>query len=279
MRICVLVTCYNRRELTLHNIGLLHDALTASAVEFAIVLVDDGSDDGTADSVRERYPLVDVVLGTGSLFWSGGMRLAYSESLSLGKFDAYLLFNDDVRLDVSVAARAVTRFVERNRSDEWILVGATIGSDGTLTYSGYVEQSRVRALSFGLVTPVPLMDRECDTFNANFVIVPSRVMTAVGGIGAGYQHDLGDIALGLSARAIGVRSAVYGEPVGVCDRGPGLAERARRLPRRKRWTFLFSFPNDPRPVAYFAWHHRPRVLLPVYVASSVLWRLRTCLAA
>ena len=61
--IAVLMTCYNRRETTLECLESLFKAQVPKETTLSIYLVDDGSTDGTGDSVRERYPAVKVLNG------------------------------------------------------------------------------------------------------------------------------------------------------------------------------------------------------------------------
>jgi GT2 family glycosyltransferase len=59
--------------------------------------VDDGSTDDTATAVSQRFPQVKILQGTGSLFWNGGMRIAFAQALQ-HDYDYYLWLNDDTVL-------------------------------------------------------------------------------------------------------------------------------------------------------------------------------------
>ncbi len=72
--------------------------------QFDVFLVDDGCTDGTGDRVLELPLATTVIKGSGSLYWNRGMALAYdSARSSKKKFDAYMLYNDDVLLNESFA--------------------------------------------------------------------------------------------------------------------------------------------------------------------------------
>ena len=100
---CIVIPVYNRRTLTLQCLD--HLQWCASLADWRVVLVDDGSTDGTADEVRTRFPHVDIVQGSGDLFWTGAIRLGMQRSLALGT-DVIVWLNDDTTPDEASLRRA-----------------------------------------------------------------------------------------------------------------------------------------------------------------------------
>src|SRR5580700_8623826 len=96
-QIAVLMTSFNRREVTLKSVAALFQQRKAEGVQFTVFLVNDGSTDGTDEAVHSRFPDVRVLQGDGTLFWNGGMRMAF-ETAARESFDAYLFLNDDTFL-------------------------------------------------------------------------------------------------------------------------------------------------------------------------------------
>ena len=104
----VLLPVHNRRELTRKFI----DCLTAQTYpKVQLVVIDDGSTDGTADMVRQKLPTAVVLEGTGDWWWSGSMQRGYEWLSRHGPNfqDMVLLANDDVTFAPDFVARAVER--------------------------------------------------------------------------------------------------------------------------------------------------------------------------
>jgi len=75
--IAALLTSFNRRTKTLQCLSELAKQLLPKGHRIEVFLVDDRSSDGTGDAVRREFPSVNLIEGTGALYWCGGMRLAW----------------------------------------------------------------------------------------------------------------------------------------------------------------------------------------------------------
>ena len=63
--------------------------------EFRVIVVDDGSADETAAELARAYPEVEVVTGSGNLFWTAGVNRGIERALALGA-DRVMTLNNDV---------------------------------------------------------------------------------------------------------------------------------------------------------------------------------------
>src|SRR6476619_3291160 len=96
----VIIPVHNGLEFTRRCLS----ALTGQGpAEFETFLVDDGSTDGTAESVHSEHPEVTVLRGDGSLWWSGAVNAGCHQAIACGA-DVVVLFNND---NVECSAGAV----------------------------------------------------------------------------------------------------------------------------------------------------------------------------
>lgn len=91
--IAVVIPVHNRRQMTLRCLRSLfladHDGLYVH-----IIVVDDGSTDGTSDAILERYPSVEIIHGDGNLWYTAATNRGIQAAL-LRRPDCILTSNDD----------------------------------------------------------------------------------------------------------------------------------------------------------------------------------------
>jgi GT2 family glycosyltransferase len=213
-RLAALLTCHNRRDQTLRCLSSLTAAkkVASARVMVATFLVDDGCTDGTAAAVRSQFPDVHVIAGTGSLFWCGGMRLAWTHAAA-NDYDGYLWLNDDVTLDDDAIERLLAASSRLSRDDgAAIVVGGTRAEEaGTMhaaTYGGLGAEG---------VLPTSADVRRIDLFNGNIVLVSRRAFQVLGGLSPAYTHGLADIDYGVRAKKAGVPVWLAAGSLGSCS--------------------------------------------------------------
>jgi GT2 family glycosyltransferase len=205
-KLAVLVTCYNRAEVTGRALDSLIRAMPPG-IEWRIFAVDDNSSDGTLSILRGLGDGVEVIVGSGSLYWAGGMRLAESAALRWQP-DYYLWFNDDAQLDILETGSLLNTVISSgDRKSVW--VGALSSSRGTILYG-----PRQRVLGNPLAFEITSLESRAATFNGNFVLIPADVVTMVGGVPAGYRHGYADLVFGLRCAGAGVVIRTWTNPVG-----------------------------------------------------------------
>jgi len=63
---------------------------------YQIIVIDDGSNDGTEDWIKTNYPQTIILKGDGNLWWSGGINEGMKYALNTLKSDYLLWWNNDI---------------------------------------------------------------------------------------------------------------------------------------------------------------------------------------
>lgn len=190
MSIAVLMTCHNRRDVTLLCLKRLYDIRK----DLDVYCVDDASSDGTSEAIRQNYPQVCLLFGTGNLFWCRGMNFAWKEAMKYGGYDYYFWLNDDLILyDI-----AFKELIEcSNYQDDKAIIAGLVQEERTkdAIYGGTSFEGKLLSASGNM--------QDVKNLNGNFVLVPKSIVEKIGTFDEVYHHDLGDVDYGLTAREAG----------------------------------------------------------------------------
>jgi GT2 family glycosyltransferase len=258
VKLIAVLTCFNRKSLTLRCLDALATSARMAEVDLNVILVDDASTDGTADAVRTSFPSVEIVEGSGTLFWNRGMHEGYARALQR-PVDHYLWINDDTHLVPGALASMLHQSTELARLEgkPVIVVGATAErAGGMISYGGRVAQSRMRPFNYRLVwnerRPVP-----CEAMEGNCVLIPYEVAQRVGNLDPVFEHAMGDTDYGLRALKEGFRIFVATGVVGYCSINPTRGTYSdASLPLRTRWRLIRSRKGLPlRSWLHFSRRH------------------------
>jgi GT2 family glycosyltransferase len=117
-RVAVVVPVHNKIELTQRFLGSFQKVTYPN---YTLIIVDDGSTDGTSEIVKQHYPHVVVLQGDGELWWSGATNLGTSYALAHG-YDYVLTINNDTLVHPDFLSQLVATAEANPRS----IVGSRI---------------------------------------------------------------------------------------------------------------------------------------------------------
>ena len=268
-KIAVLITSHNRKEKTMHCLSALFSC-ELSSWTIQVYLVDDGSSDGTSDMVKEKFPHVMIIRGTGDLFWAGGMRLAW-EVASSGDPDGYLLLNDDTILYKDALATLLETHLAiiQKYGIRGISIGSTCDPDsGEFTYGGFKLKNKITS-HVAAVQPDPNKMRRCDMANANIMLIPKEVALKVGELSKAFTHSLADFDYTLRASRAGIPVMVCKSYCGTCVNDHGNSWVSADQPLQARINYL----KDAKHLAYQEYLHYMKIHFPLYwpVSFVMLW--------
>lgn len=199
LRTFVIIPAHNRRDVTLAALtGLRSDWVTDV---FDVIVVDDGSTDGTAEAVRANHPNVHLLQGTGDLFWTGAMEMGMRYAIANGA-DCCVWMNDDLDFESGSIRR---------------LVALATAKLAIVTAQGITEREELPPLPFeflhrgsrGLLLAPPAFHGaeyvRVDTCRGNLVAIPRQVIASIGyPDGRNIPHMAGDTDYGLRATRAGI---------------------------------------------------------------------------
>ena len=239
-KIAVLMTCYNRVEKTLKCLDHLYNATVPENALVDIYLVDDNSPDQTGKIVKDKYPNVNVILGTGSLYWNRGMRLAWKKARQQRDYDFYLWLNDDTYIYTNALQSIFTDYYHlRNDGIEAIISGVCCDSiSNEISYGG-----RDRKYKFIVPNGLP---QPCRYINGNFTLVSKKIFYKLTYFSNRYVHAAGDHDYGLRAKKKGFNCYVSSSVLAICSHGEDAVRNwlDPNVPLRKRIRNLFSIKGE-----------------------------------
>lgn len=198
----IVTPVYNRKEITLAYLENLSDY--GDLQRYHVVIVDDGSTDGTADAIRTRYPEVIVLPGNGDLWWTGamarGMQYAYDQGA-----EYFFWLNDDC-LPIENALSQMESFMRQQANT---LVSAsfyTAEATAPVRVSGFRGRQGMLANAGEVV--------EVDGVSGWCVGIPRAVFSKIGPPNAWkFPHYAGDSMYTLTATRAGFRAYILGDAI------------------------------------------------------------------
>lgn len=116
--VCIVTPVFNRLPATLSFLKSLENQ---SYKNIKIIIVNDGSTDGTAIEIARLFPQVIVIEGKSSYWWSAGTNLGVRYALVNGADYIYTVNND-----VKLMSDTIAKLVSAARSSKKTLIGTTI---------------------------------------------------------------------------------------------------------------------------------------------------------
>lgn len=237
----ILIACYNRKDKTLRCLRRLHTI----NYNFDVYLVDDQSTDGTSEAVDIEFPQVNIILGTGNLFWNRSMHLAWQHA-SKKSYDYYIWLNDDVVLyeffftelfecSALCHEKSIVSGIVESHNKTQILYGGTDNNKKLLLPNEKMQ----------LIT----------NMNGNIVLIPKFVFMVLGNLDYMFHHDLGDVDYGLRAKKNNINVFTTRVAIGSCESNSFCRVRLWNSSIINRFKKLYS-PLGNHPSINFYFRHK-----------------------
>ncbi len=287
IRVAAVIPVYNRRDTTLQCLRSL-SRIDRSGLDFRVFIVDDGSNDGTSEAVRQQYPEVEIAEGTGDLHYAAGTNVGVRAAQKWTPH-FYLLMNDDAVFHEQFLRRLVETALDNERSVVGSLlllwdqphVVFQVGQEWKTAQGGWIIPDDLTAFNVGY------KPFEVECLVGNCTLVPAQAVEECGVLDAKtFPHGWGDAQYFMRLRKAGWRLMVDPRSYVWCE------PNTNPPPLHTRPVgdiFLTLFVNRKHPLNFqrqfvARWHSAPNRLLAIpafgmYVASIAAKSLRYALGS
>lgn len=270
----VVIPVFNRLAFT---VACLRSLRQQTSQAFSTIVVDDGSTDGTAACLARDFPEVEVLPGSGQLFWTAAVNLGIRRALALGA-DRVLTLNNDVVAPPDFIAEMLRWSAREPRAllgplELDAATGQPVFGGETFSFLTHVRRSLLDTLPparrQGLhpVTYLP----------GRGLLIPAAVFEAIGLFDERrLPHYLADYDFTSGARRRGFPVYVnYATHLTTYPDESGQAQTRRRRSLRGYWQHLFGIRGggNLRNFSFFALKNAPWPYLPLFLLNGYARRL------
>lgn len=254
-RLYILLPVHNRRETTRVFVQCL---LNQTFTNWHLVLIDDGSVDGTAELITGLVKDLTVIRGNGTWWWAKSLQkgIEWLRSNNCQDDSVVLIINDDIEFEADFLEKGVAKAM----SEPDLLVKSYVYGRKRL----HLVDAGIRLNWLNLTASVIAGDEEADCISTRGVFLSWATLTSIGSFRPRLlPHYLSDYEL--SIRAKRRRARIMADPF-LTLRTPDPAGNFRGMPERfrERVRFMVSNRCHSNPIHW---------MLFVWMAAPWRWKL------
>ncbi len=193
VKVALVIPVYNRRETTLQGLRSL-SRIDKTGLDVRVIIVNDGSTDGTSEAVRRDFPDVQLVEADGSLHYAGGTNRGIEAAMEWGADYVGTMNDDSIFHD-----QFLQRMLEAAENNPRSVIGALlllwnephkvfqVGQVWETFFGGWHIPTNLTAFS------VPDTTFEVDCLVGNCTLIPAEAIRECGLMDeARFRHGWGD---------------------------------------------------------------------------------------
>ncbi|HVZ10833.1 MAG TPA: glycosyltransferase family 2 protein [Candidatus Paceibacterota bacterium] len=258
----ILIPVHNRKLMTL---TCLEAISTQTYHQIKVTVIDDGSIDGTSESIQKKFPDVNLIRGDGTWWWGGAMNKGLASVLpQMEDEDFVLLLNDDTKFNNQYIEYLVHASTSNNRA----LVGslarnlhnpANVKDGGIrIDWEKFIFNKEYREGPHIIAV---------DALSGRGMLVPAEVFRKIGDFGTLFPQVASDLNFSLRAKRAGFNLVMSYDAVILSD------DVLEKIKRPFFWRYFNRKSNDNiRSRLLIAWLHAPSLRLKIKDTFIICWR-------
>lgn len=184
IKITILIPVYNRIEITKLGLTSLYDAIKyytencKKHYSIGIIVIDDGSTDGSSLWIEKNYPEINILKGNGNLWWTGAINTGARYAIENLSTDYVILWNDDTSCEITYFIELENILSSHNND---IIVGSTIlNSDNNQLWSKLLYFNPITGTSSYKEVSFPFGKKTLNWLTGMGTIIPSNIIKEIG---------------------------------------------------------------------------------------------------
>ena len=246
--VAVVIPAFNRRDITLNSLRQLEE-LDWAGVDHTVIVIDDGSTDGTGQAILNTYPSAIVLQGNGDLWWTGAINLGLRHAIDIDA-DYVLLLNDDLEVDHSFfkniwsaaslhkgALIGGVKLARNSEGDEYVV-------SGPFMVNGFLQKIENPCSGW----PIEKLENEkhiqCDLLGGAALLIPLDIVHSIGFMDfKRFPHNWGDFEFTRRAKLAGYNCVLVTGAKVITDRDNPNYEPRYRFESKRTDYFKNLFDN------------------------------------
>jgi GT2 family glycosyltransferase len=210
MKIHIIIPVHNRKDLTE---ACLKSLMHQSYQDIKIIVIDDGSTDGTNEMIKKQFANVEIIQGDGNLWWTGSINKGIKHVLDFCNPEDYILVLNN---DLIVPPNYIANIKEASKLFPNALIGSLVADINCkdIIVSGGVQIDWKTAKWMNLNSGISRISLPSDfnvevsTLTGRGVLIPTNVFREIGLYDEEHILQCGDTELPIRASKAGYKLIV-----------------------------------------------------------------------
>ncbi|MCZ8038601.1 MAG: glycosyltransferase family 2 protein [Microcystis wesenbergii TW10] len=204
----IIIPVHNRKAITLKCLETLEN--NGDLDQYHVIVVDDGSSDGTSSAIQSQYPDVIILQGDGNLWWTGAIKMGMEYAYQQGA-EYFIWLNDDCYPQ----KEAISQLVNLCQSNPKIIAGGQCFDPDTLEPSyGGIAIKKYEVINIYDKQKILL---ECDGLAGNLICIYKQVIDTIGYPNSFlFPQYYGDVIYTNVAKKMGYKLMVFQKSIALC---------------------------------------------------------------